>query len=188
MLDYKKIYAFFQHLSKREKLILYLASGFILLTIMDRLIIFPVLSKMKSLDEELVRERADIKRDLHILAQKERILKDNNKYNKYAIEDLTAEEITTALLKEIENLGSSASVYLIDIKPTSITQEDIFLKYYVSLSCEAQMEQIIDFMYKIESSNNLLMVEKYNLGPKSEDTSIARCTLLISKTVIPPAL
>ena len=185
MFDIKKFYSFVSHLSKRERIVFYIALGVISLVILDRLVIYPVLARMRSLDEEIKEERARIKRDLHILAQKERIIEESQKYAPYSIKDLSTEEVTTLLLKEIGNLANETSVYLIDIKPTGIKEEDVYRKYLVNLSCEAQMEQIINFIYSIEDSHSLLKIEKYNINPKSEDSSIARCSMVISKTVIP---
>ncbi|MFH1339457.1 MAG: type 4a pilus biogenesis protein PilO [Candidatus Omnitrophota bacterium] len=185
MIDFKKIYAFFSHLSRREKIIFYVALGFFVLTILDRLIIYPVLSKVRSLSEEIREEKAQIKKDLHILAQKERVIEESKKYARYSIQDLSTEEVTTSLLKEIGDLANKTGVYLLDIKPTGVKEGTVFRKYYVSLSCEAQMEQIINFMYSLESSNSLLRVEKYNISPKSEGSSIARCSMIIVKTAIP---
>ena len=185
MIDIKKFYTFVSHLSKRERIIFYVTLGVVSLIILDRLIIYPVLWKMKSLDEGIREEQAQIKRDLHILAQKERMLKEAEKYAAYSIEDLSTEEVTTLLLKEIGDLANQTSVYLIDLKPTGLKEEDVYRKYLVSLSCEAQMEQIIGFMYNVEDSNSLLKIEKYNISQKSEDSSIARCSMVISKTAIP---
>jgi len=185
MIDIKRFYTFVSHLSKRERTIFYIAAAVVSLIILDRLIIYPVLSKMRSLDEEIQQEKTLIQRDLHILAQKERIIQERKKYAAYSVQDLSTEEVTTLLLKEIGSLANKTSVYLIDIKPTGIKEEDVYRKYLVNLSCEAQMEQIINFMYSIEDSNSLLKIEQYNISPKSEDSSIARCSMVISKTAIP---
>ncbi|MBU0549041.1 MAG: hypothetical protein KJ838_01805 [Candidatus Omnitrophica bacterium] len=185
MIDIQKIYTFFSHLSKREKLVFYVALAAISLTMIDRLIVNPVVSKVNSLNQEISEEKTRIKRDLHILAQKERIIEDSKKYSRYSVKELSAEEITTSILKEVGNLANNTSVYLIDIKPTGIKEEPVFRKYYVNLSCEAQMEQIANFIYGIENSDNLLSVEKYSITQKSEDSSIARCNLIISRTAIP---
>jgi hypothetical protein len=184
-MEMQKFYAFFSHLSKRERLIFYIALGIISLTIVDRLIVHPVLSKMNSLDEEIQQEKSRIKRDLHILGQEERIVEESKKFAKYSIQDLSVEEVTTHLLKEIGSLASKTSVYLIDIKPTGVKEEGAYRIYLVNLTCEAQLEQVMSFMYSIESSDSLLKIDKYNISPKSEESSIARCSMTISKTAIP---
>lgn len=185
MVDIKKLYSFFSHLSKRERLIFNVAFVFISLTILDRLIIYPVISKMKSLDKEIIEETSRIKRDLHIVAQKERIIKESSNYTRYSMQDLSTEEVTTLLLKEIGDIASKTSVYLIDIKPTGIKEEEVYIRYFVNINCEAQMEHIMQFIYDIENSNNLLKIDKYNISPKSADSSVARCKMTISKTAIP---
>ena len=47
------------------------------------------------------------------------------------------------------------------------------------------MEQLVDFMYNIENSDKLLMIEKYQISPKSKESSVAKCAMSISKIVIP---
>ena len=118
--DLKKFYSFFSHLSKRERLVFYITLGFISLTMLDRLIISPVISKTASLDKEIQQEQTQIKRDLHILAQKDRIIRQSKKYASYAVKELSSEEVITAALKEVGDLANGTSVYLIDIKPAGI--------------------------------------------------------------------
>lgn len=185
MIDIKKFYTFISHFSKRERLIFYVTLGVISLTMLDRLIVHPVLWKMRSLDEAIQQERNQIKRDLHILAQKDRIVKESTRFAKYSTQDLTTEEVTTLFLKEIGNLANKTSVYLVDVKPSGVREEDVYRRYYVNLSCEAPMEQIIDFIYNVENSNNLLKIEKYNITPKSEGSSVARCSMTVTKAAMP---
>ena len=185
MINIKKIYTLFLKFSNREKTILYAAVAFVLVMIVDRLILNPVLFKLQFLDAEIELKSAQIQADLHVLAQEARIAEATKRYAKYSIKDLSVGEITTLLLKEIGDLTNKASVYLINIKPAGIKGEDLYKKYYVDLSCEAKMDQIIEFMHSIESSNSLLKIEKYNINPKEEDRTISRCTMMISKTAIP---
>ncbi len=181
----KKIYLFFSRLSKREKMIVYVAVGIISLTILDRLILNPVLDKVGSLEEEIKEKYNQIKTDLHVLSQKERIADDVQRYNKYSTQNRSPSQIATFLLKEIGDLTRATSVYLVNIKPSGTKEEAAYVKYYVDLSCEAKLSDIINFMYEIESSQSLLKIEKYNIKPKIEGESIASCTMTIAKIVIP---
>ena len=47
------------------------------------------------------------------------------------------------------------------------------------------MEQLTGFMYDIESSSRFLIIEKYQIEPKSKDFSVAECSMTISKIVLP---
>jgi hypothetical protein len=87
-------------------------------------------------------------------------------------------------LKEIEVLADKNSVYLIDMKPAGLKDLGTSRKYSITLNCEAQMEQVISFLYSIENSPSLFLIEKYQISPKSKETSVAKCNITITKVVI----
>ena len=89
------------------------------------------------------------------------------------------------MLKEIENIANNAAIYLIDMKPMGLKGDESSRKYTVTLNCEAQLEQVADFMYSIEDSEELLTIEKYQMSPKARDSSVVRCRMTISKLVMP---
>jgi len=173
------------NLSKRERLGLNLAVFFVALILLDRGIINPIASKMSSLDKEIQEERADIKKDLRLVAQKDNIHREAGKYDSYAASSKSQEEEMTFVLKEIEGLANKNSVYLIDMKPGGSQETASTKKYFISLNVEAQMEQLTAFMYDVESSSRFLIIEKYQIEPKSKDSSVAKCNMTISKVVLP---
>lgn len=181
----KKLFAIISRLSKRERIILYGTVFVISLVLLDRLVLGTILSKIKSLNQEIKTQEATIKKSLHILAQKDRIEKETNKYTSFVAPAQSKEEEMVFLLKVIEELADGSSVYVIDIKPGSFTESGVFRKYLVKLTCEAQMEQLTELFYKIESSDKLLQIEKYDIKPKTEGSSVVRCSISISKAVFP---
>ena len=184
MLKLREFYKFLSRLSKREKLVFYGALFFVSMTLLDRLIISPISSKMKSLDKEIKEKEDSIRNSLRMLTQKDRILAARNKYSSFSKTLESEEEEITSLLKEIEGLANKSSVYLIDMKPASSKGSAASKKYLVNLNCEAQMEQLVDFMYNVENSNELLTIEKYQISPKSKSSSVAKCSIYISKMSI----
>jgi Tfp pilus assembly protein PilO len=183
-LKLSSIQTFLTRLSKREKSVLYVAAIIISLTLLDRLVIYPIFSKMEELTEEIGEKEAGIKRSLHILTHKDRILAASVKYKTFIKSSKSEEEEMTALLKEIETLASQSAIYLVDMKPGGVEKTKAAKKYLLSLNCEAQLEQMVEFMYDIEKSAELLTIEKYKLGPKSKDSSVARCSMSISKIAL----
>ena len=171
-------------LSKREKLILYLSAFFISLTLIDRLVIDPISSKIKSLDDEIAKKEQAIVQAGRIVSQKDKIESAKAAYGSFLAESGSGEEMAL-LLKEIEAMANKSSVYLLDLKPAGLKEVDGLKKYLIALNCEAQMEQLVDFMYAIESSPRLLTIEKYNISQKARDSSIARCSISISKLSLP---
>lgn len=176
---------FFSRLSKREKVVFYAAATFISLGLFDFLILSPVVSKINSLGQQIKLEEVLIKKNLHIMAQKERILADRARYSSFSNSMKTEEEEVTSFLKEIEILADKNSVYLVDMKPAEVKGKGQSNKFYVNLNCEAQMEQLVSFMYGIENSDKLLTIDKFQITPKSKDSSIARCNMSICKVVLP---
>ena len=184
----KIIAAFLKRLSKREKSILYAAGFFIFLTLSDRMVISPIFSRISTLNNEIQETEATIKRNLQIVAHKDRILSESAKYSDFIKSFQSEEEEITSLLKEVENLASKSSIYLVDMKPRGLKEIGTSLKYLIKLTCEAQMEQIVDFMYNIENSKKLLTIEQYEISPKSKASSVAICSISISKLVVPEKL
>lgn len=179
------LHTFLSHLSKREKSILCVAASVISLVLLDRLIINPIYSKIELLDKEIREKELDIRKNVRIVSQKDRILIESTKYKPFFSSSESEEEEMTSILKEIEAVANKNSVYLFDLKPGGSKNMGGSKKYIVNLNCEAQMEQITEFMYNIENSNKLLTIEKYEISPKSKESSIAKCSMSISRMVMP---
>jgi Tfp pilus assembly protein PilO len=181
MIKIEAIYTFISHLSKREKAIFYATTFVVSLTLLDLLIIGPIFHRIGALDKEIRDKESNIKKSMHILSQKDKIMAESTKYTSFLSQQKSEEEEMTSTLKEVENLASKSSVYLIDIKPVGVKTAGTSKKYSVSIDCEAQIEQLTQFMYDVENSPELLTVEKYDMGPKSKESSVARCSMSISK-------
>ncbi len=180
----KVILAFVKRLNPRERIILYVACFFTGLTLLDLLIVSPVFSRIQSLNENIREREATIKRNMSIVSQKDRIAAENARYAAYRANAGSEEEEITAVLKEVESLANASSVYLADMKPSSRKGAGGTKKIIISVECEAQMEQIVNFMFALEASRKLLIIEKYELTPKTKDSSVAKCVLSLSKIVL----
>ena len=172
-------------LSGREKTVFSAAILIVSLTALDRLVVFPIFSKMDELTAEIGEKESGIKKCLHILAHKDRILAAGIKYKTFIKSARSVEEEMTTFLKEIENLASQNSIYLVDMKPGGVEEKAETKKYVPNLNCESQLEQLVEFMYSIERSDKLLTIERYKINPKSKESSVARTSISISKMVVP---
>jgi len=172
---------FLSRLSKREKIVFYAAATFIGLVMLDRLVIGPISGKIRSLNQEIQAKETAIKNGMRIIAQKDRITLESKKYKPFMMGVRSQDEENTALLKEIENLASKSSVYLLDMKPAGIKTLGSSIRFTINVSCEGQMEQIAEFMYNIENSQNLLTIDKFEINPKTRESTIAQCSLTVSK-------
>ncbi|MCX5703349.1 MAG: hypothetical protein NT066_02490 [Candidatus Omnitrophica bacterium] len=181
----QQIYDGLSHLPKRQRAVLYFTVCFVLLAVIDRLIIYPVSYRIGSLNKEIKEKEAGIKKDLRILSMKNKIVNERSKYSSFFYSAKSEEEEYTIIYKEVENLANRSSVYLIDIKPGGVKEAGSAKKFLINLNFEAQMEQLVDFMYNIENSAQLLIIEKFQISPKSIESSVARCTMVVSKIALP---
>ena len=180
----EKLLSFIAHLSKRERAILYSALFLISVFILVQLILIPVASKTKSLDQEINEQKKMIKNVLLVLARKEQIEEEEKIYKVY-LEQLESKERTVVFLKNIENLVKESGVNLLDIRPIGSEKKAPFQKYLFTLNCEAPMKRILDFFHRVETSQQLLGIESFRITPKSEKGAyLARCSIEISKTVV----
>ena len=177
--------SFLARLSKREKLAFYLTVGVVAVVLLDRLVLWPILYKMDQLDRDIRLEEEAIKNSLSILTQEKKITDERDKYTPYLSEQESEEKEKISFSKEIEDLAKKSSVYLIGIRPTGEKDEDVAKRYFLDIELEAQMEQIFALFYAIESSGRLFKIEKYYIRPKAAESSIATCTMSVSKVVLP---
>ncbi|MCM8800549.1 MAG: type 4a pilus biogenesis protein PilO [Candidatus Omnitrophica bacterium] len=166
-------------------MIFYTAVFFVALTLLDRLVIFPIFSRLNALDKEIQEKEAIIKKNLRLLAQKERIIAESNKYSGFLGPLRSEEEEITSLLKEVETLANKSGIYISEMRPAGIKESDTTKRYQLNLSCEGSMEQIAEFMYNIEGSYKLLVIERYQINPKAKESIITRCNITISKIILP---
>jgi outer membrane lipoprotein-sorting protein len=170
--------------SKREKTILTISIAFVLLAFLDRAILNPIINQMKSFEEEIKQTEYEMTKNSKILKQRQRIEKEEKKYASFIQTAGSEEEETAMLLRAVESLASRTNVYLIDLKPAGIEESADMKKFLINISCEAQMEPMLSFMYAIESSDMLAYISAFNMGPKSRDSDINRCELMLNKIVV----
>ncbi len=177
--------AWISKLSKNEKIIFYLSIVLVAVAFLDRGIISPLVNKMEILKEEKKTVLDEMKKNLRIINQRQRIQDEERKYSSFALQARSEEEEIAALLKKLESLATKASVYLVNLKPANVQMEGLVKKFVINLSCEGEMEQLISFIYLVESSNMLLQIGAFNLSPKSKKSTVVKGEILIYKIVLP---
>jgi Tfp pilus assembly protein PilO len=155
--------------------------------IVSRLVLNPAISRIEALNKEIGEQEENIKKSLLILSRQDEIISENDKYLPYFENAESKTEEPILFLKTVENLAKNSSVEIMDIKPAAPEESESIKEYFVSLSCEAPMEKIFDFLYGVESSEQLLSVERIVITPKEDQTDIVRCSMYISKVLILPS-
>ena len=175
---------FYTKLSATEKKIFWLAVALVGSMFIDRVIILPVATTLTTLNTSLREQESSIRKSMNVLLHKDGIIAESHEYTAYSVEAKNPEEEMVGLLKEVEAVAEKSGVNLIYVKPANVKDEKGIKRYYSVLECEAPMEQVATFFHGIESSTKLLKIEKYQIQPKSKDSSTARVAVTVYKTVL----
>src|SRR6185436_14269064 len=107
------------------------------------------------------------KRDVRVLSYKNKILKEQEDFKIYGTgEDKAEEEIIAGFLKTIENLVTESKVNLVKLNPGESKPRKGFVEYYANLECEGAWQDMVTFMHKIETTKELLKIDKVNIAGK----------------------
>ena len=157
----------------------------IIITLFDRLLIAPTMSRLSTIDDEIAREKDSIKGDMHFLAYEDKILKESKEVDPYLVHSFPPErEIGDALLKKIEMLAVKANVTLAkEAQPTGQQEKD-YLKYSTDFECTGKLTDVVTLMHLINSSGELMKVVKFNLSSKKSDSDDIKATMTVSKIIV----
>ena len=175
--------ALLTRMSKREKTVFTVTVLCVSVALVDRAMIAPIASRIRLLDEKIAAQTELVKKNVRIVAEKDRVKATAKEFSVYSRKAATQEEEVAFLLGEVETLARKNSLYIVDMKPLGMQEDKGSRKYSVDLNCEAQMDQLVSFMHDVENSQKLFVVESFNITSKSKDSSIAKCNLRISNII-----
>lgn len=172
---------FLAKLSKKEKIGLVAAGIIMVAVLIDKLIINPVGIKFKRLGQQIALNEKKLSLDLHNILNKDLIEDKYKKYKDFVKKNsVSDEESISNMLAEIESLARTAGVTLVDIKPQAAKQVDFYKEYAVEVTIDGQMEQIVAFLHKLNSSVQLFRAAKLRLGPKQKEWTVVRAFMLVT--------
>jgi NhaP-type Na+/H+ or K+/H+ antiporter len=153
-------------LTKREKIILYITIGVIIFSIIFNFLILPVLTKIGLLNKEINLTQTRLKKYTQLLSQKDYI---QSKYNKFisrvGVSGRRQDTLVDAL-SELENLAKEANIRIIDIRPQTPGNINLYKEIIIDLRTEGTMEGYLKFIYNIENSLLLLRIKRFQLNAK----------------------
>ena len=176
---------FLSGLSDQAKKLLVIALIIVIAALFDRLLIGPTMSRLAIIEEDTTREEESIKKDLHFLNYKGKILKEAKEVDSYFIDTAPVEnDVNTALLKKIEIIASKANVTLVKETTSAAVPEPNDLKYSADVECSGKLADIVAFMHLINTSDELMKVARFNLGSKKSDSDEIKATMTIAKIIV----
>jgi len=147
----------------------------------------PIENQFKRLDASIAGQEDQLIRNLRTIApgSKGAVVKAYQEYgNTIPKQGSTAEE-REAMLKEIEKIASDLGLSLAAKKPVEPPKiEKDYESYQVGIEIQCNMKDFISLLYGLESSSQLLRIERFALDLKAgEGAGTLRGTMLVSKCV-----
>jgi len=153
-------------LTKRERVVLYIAIGIVMLSLGFHLVVAPVLQKNELLNQEINISKIKLKKYAWLLSQKDYI---QNKYNSVAFNLNLADsekDAIVGLLSKLENFAQGSNIRIIDIRPQSYTNIEASPGFQIDLRTEGTIENYLKFIHTIQNSPLLLKIRRVQLRIK----------------------
>jgi Tfp pilus assembly protein PilO len=173
--------AMFSRLSKRERLLVTLTISVVAALAFFIFIADPAYKKWLNLGASVESANARLLKNLKLLANKESLEKEYDKYKLYIQKGEGGEEEISSILKEIEATAAGSGVDVTSIKPKGTKSFKEYKKFTVEVTGEAKLNSFLKFIYELEGSRKLLKVERLVLSLKSAQSDTLRGTLIIRK-------
>lgn len=172
-------------LDKKQKYLAIIALAIMASFLLDRIILSNLRDKLKNIQKQIKLAEVTLKRNLGIQNSKNKLLMDYNNYKSYLkTESADASQILAEFLQEIERLAKEAGVSVVNLSPQEDPEKikDV-KKYKADFQVEAGLEQLINFMHKIEGSKLLIKLDRLSLAPKDEQAATIKMEASISRVV-----
>lgn len=146
----------------------------------------PIAHQFARLDESIASQEKRLARNLRTIApgSKDAVLKAYQEYGDTIPKRGSTAEEAAAMLAEIEKIASDLGVALASTKPREPKIEKDFEEYKADIEVECKMKQLLSLLYGLESSPQLLRVERVALDLKEgESGGSLRGALVVSKCV-----
>ncbi len=172
----------FRNVTKREKLLATATISVALAALAYNFIIDPVIGQWNELDKKIRDKEVILKKYSRILRDKETIERQRIEYAKYlGSKKLTPEEESAIALSLIERTAHTGNVQITNIKPLSYKSFGNYSEFTFRVATESKITELTKFIYDLQSSNQLLKVERMVLRAKENEPATIKSILSITK-------
>lgn len=172
-------------LKRKEKIVLYIAVGIIAVFSIEKLFFAGLRRRIGNFHKQIKLDELTLKQAIDIQKRKNIILDEYGVYKKYLETiGLPEREISGKFLNEIEKIAQESGVSIVSLNPQEPEAEGDCQRYPAALRAEANIEQTIDFLSRVQSSNLLIKIDKLSLMPRDEAASALRIEMNISIIVL----
>ncbi|MFH1691530.1 MAG: GspMb/PilO family protein [Candidatus Omnitrophota bacterium] len=146
-----------------------------------KIVFSPFHAKLSSLSRDVILQESRFKKGVSLIENKKAIEDEYKNYASYfSLQGYSDEEAVANFLKEVEKVSRETGLTVLDMKSQKDAETDKFSKQYqIKIKAEANMEELVKFLYKLSESPLLFSVERLILVPKGEDSAVIGVSMTI---------
>lgn len=158
-----------KQLNKREKKLALIITALLFLFLFRMLIFQPLRDRLTSTQKNIQYASLLIRKHLDLSRQRDLVIKQYKQIEPYLKLKGSNEEIMAAILTKIEAEARNAGLIISDMKTEAGPKAKSNPKVYrIQLRAEGEINQIIDFIYRMENADILLRLDKVGLAAKDD--------------------
>lgn len=168
----------------RERLLWVSTIGLAVLFLGDRLLLSGMRAKGEALRREITEAELTLRSGVGIQKRRGLIESEQKRYGGYFVQAASDRELIGTFLKETERIAQEAGAMIVDLTPDNQPAKAGNYKIYkAQLKAEASTEQLLNLLYKLQSSRMLIKLDRFSITPKDDRASLMRLETTISMAV-----
>lgn len=174
-------------LSGRKRAILACVVGALLVIVLIQFVVRPLKAERAGLVSRTGIEEMRLEHNLRQVSpvHAAAVRAKHDRYTAYVGKRVSSAEESAAMLKEIEGAARQFNVTIAGTKPPVARTESSYEEYAVEVEVEGNLQALVEFLYALESSPQLLRVPALVVAPKAEaDRSLLKCTMTVTKVAL----
>lgn len=174
----------FSAMSSREKIMISIGIGVLLIVFADRFVVAPWWSYISKIRSETAKLDRLVVQQNQVIDRKDKVMEDVEAFKDMFREGKSPEIEMASFLREIEMLGRKSNVSLQEIRPLPSLSADLYQEYGLEVNYECNLKEFTNFVYLIETSPSLFVIERASLQIKEEGSDVLEGSLRIRRMAL----
>lgn len=172
---------------KKKQWLVVLCAAVLVIALMDQLVFSSLRRRTADFNEKIKQEERLLQQWRTLETNKAQIASDYDVFSAYYFSPESDKEALTRFMREVERITKESGVSVISLAPRQEkAREENCIKYLLDLQLEVTMPQLLDFLNKINTCKQMIMVDSYSISPKSEDARLLKFDAVVSFLVYAP--
>ncbi|MFH2137119.1 MAG: GspMb/PilO family protein [Candidatus Omnitrophota bacterium] len=163
-----------------KKTILRILAGIVVIVLLFTKGVIPFMHKWNQQTKEIAQKEDMVKRSLNIISTKDQLEQQFPDLTRKMQGKLSSDREEGAFLRAIGTVAEYSNVHIETMNPLPLHNLGAFNELSVEINLQANLGNLVRFLYQIRKSSVVLIANRLNLEPKSEHSALLKGHLVIS--------